>query len=323
MSHHLRPRTLLGVTVMTTSALLATACGTSAPATRTGAAKPVARSSGAVPRISANPELQRELRALEASYEGRIGAAAFDLGTGKAVGYRAHERFPFNSSFKAYACAAVLHKARTTDPGLLDRVQHWKPGEVPENSPETKEYTDTGMTPAQLCRAAITKSDGFAGNLLLKHIGGPAGLTRYFRSLGDPVSRLDRYEPGLTEWKPGEKRDTTTPAAAGGSLSRVTAGDALDPRDRTRLIGWLRGSLTGAERIRAGLPKDWTVGDKTGHGGASNYGSASDIAIAWSPGSPAPIIISIFANRNTKGVPDDPKVFAATATALAKALGRL
>ncbi|MEV0968341.1 class A beta-lactamase [Microtetraspora glauca] len=330
----------LGVAVMTMSCLLASACGTSATVTPTGAAPPAARTSGAVPaqttpppvaqdgsavpiRITPDADLRRKLRALEASYKGRVGAVAIDLGTGKAVGYRANERFPFNSMFKAYACAAVLRKARDTDPGLLGRVQRWKPSEVLPNSAETREHTGTGMTLAQLCRAAVTKSDGLAGNLLLKQIGGPAGLTEYFRSLGDPESRLDRYEPHLTRWKPGEKRDTSTPAAAAGSLSRLTVGDALDARDRKRLIGWLRGAVTGYERIRAGLPKDWTIGDKTGTGGSGNYGTANDIAIAWPPRSSAPIIISIFTNRSTNGVAADEKVIASTATALARALGRL
>ncbi|MFF5263800.1 class A beta-lactamase [Actinomadura viridis] len=311
--------------MLAASALLASACGTGAPAARTGAARPVAQTSRAVPavRFTADPGLQRGLRALEASYEGRIGAVAIDTGTGKAVGHRANERFPFNSMFKVYACAAVLRKARDTDPGLLDRVLRWKPEEVLENSPETKEYTDTGMTPAQFCRAAVTKSDGFAGNMLLRRIGGPAGLTEYFRSLGDPVSRLDRYEPHLTEWRPGEVRDTTTPAAAAGGLSRLTVGDALDAGDRHRLIGWLRGSLTGDARIRAGLPKDWTVGDKTGTGGANNHGTANDIAIAWPPGSSAPIILAVLTNRTANGVPHDDKVIASAAAQLARALGRL
>nr|BFE37595.1 PEN family class A beta-lactamase, Bpc-type [Actinomadura rugatobispora] len=308
---------------MAASALLAPACAANPPAAQTGAAKPVARTGALPSRITADPGLQRRLRALEVSYAGRIGAAAIDTATGKAVGYRAGERFPFNSMFKAYACAAVLRKARDTDPGLLDRVQHWKPGEVLENSPETKEYTDTGMTPAQLCRAAVTKSDGLAGNQLLKQIGGPAGLTGYFRSLGDPVGRLDRYEPDLTGWRPGEARDTTSPAAAAGALSRITVGDALHARDRERLVGWLRASVTGAERIRAGLPEDWTIGNKTGTGGAANHGTANDIAIAWPPGSSAPLVIAVFTNRNANGVPPDEKVIASTATALARALGRL
>lgn len=273
----------------------------------------------------ASLDLNKTLRQLEKSYEGRIGAVGIDLGTGRTVGHRADERFPFNSMFKVFACAAVLRKARTSEPGLMDKVVRWTPADMAEltaNSPETTEYTDTGMTPAQLCRAGITKSDGFAGNSLLKQIGGPHGLTRFFRATGDRTSRLDRPEPHLTEWKPGDVRDTTTPAAAARTFTKLTTGTTLHPRDRARLVGWLKASLTGTTRIRAGLPADWTVGDKTGTGGAKNYGTADDIAIVWSPGLDAPLVLSVFTNRN-RPIPNDDKVIASTATALAKALGRL
>ncbi|WUI03984.1 class A beta-lactamase [Spirillospora sp. NBC_00431] len=317
-------RLRLGVAALTTGALLggaAYAVGAAPGDTR--ALTPAAQTVGAG---TASADLNKTLQELEGSYNGRIGAVGIDLGTGKTVGYRAGERFPFNSMFKVFACAAVLHKARTSSPGLMDKVVRWTPGEVAElteNSPETLEYTDTGMTPAQLCRAGITKSDGFAGNTLLKQIGGPSGLTRYFRFTGDQVSRLDRPEPGLTEWQPGDTRDTTTPAAAARTFAKLTTGTTLHPRDRARLVGWLKASLTGANRIRAGLPKDWTVGDKTGTGGAKNHGTANDIAIVWSPRSNAPIILSVLTNRNTDNTPHDDKVIASTATALTKALGRL
>ncbi|WP_026313880.1 class A beta-lactamase [Actinomadura flavalba] len=287
------------------------------------AARPAERTSAAV---AANPGLDRALRALEKSYDGRIGAVGIDLGTGRTVGYRADERFPFNSVFKAFACAAVLHKARNGSPGLMDRIVRWTPSEVAElkeNSPETTEYTDTGMTPAQFCRAGITRSDGFAGNMMLRQIGGPAGLTAFFRAQGDRTSRLDRPEPGLTEWSPGERRDTTSPAAAARTFSALTAGGALHPDDRARLVGWLKATVTGDKRIRAGLPKTWTVGDKTGTGGASNHGTANDLAIVWPPGATAPIILSIFTNRTADNTPAEEKVIASTATALARALGKL
>ncbi|NDU72746.1 class A beta-lactamase [Actinomadura sp. DSM 109109] len=311
----------LGVAALTTSALvggLAYAVGATPGETRT---RPVAARTG-----EANPsDLDRTLQELEKSYDGRIGAVGLDLGTGRTVGYRAGERFPFNSMFKVFACAAVMRKARTAEPGLMDKVIRWKPADMAGltgNSPETTEYTDTGMTPAQLCRAGITKSDGFAGNTLLGQIGGPRGLTAFFRATGDGTSRLDRPEPYLTEWKPGEERDTTTPAAAARTFAKLTTGTTLHPRDRARVVGWLKASLTGAGRIRAGLPKEWTVGDKTGTGGAANYGTADDIAIVWTPGAAAPLILSVFTNRN-RPAPHDDKVIASTATALAKALGKL
>ncbi|HLM15083.1 MAG TPA: serine hydrolase, partial [Reyranella sp.] len=66
-----------------------------------------------------------------------------------------------------------------------------------------------------------------------------------------------------------------------------------------RLIGWLLGSKTGARRLRAGLPADWRVGDKTGTG---NNGTANDIAIAFPPGR-APILITAYYTEST--IPDD------------------
>ncbi|GAA3518671.1 class A beta-lactamase [Streptosporangium album] len=309
---------------MTASALLGGPAHAASAVTGETRTSSVAARTGS--NASSGSDLSKTLQELEKSYNGRIGAVGIDLGTGKTVGYRADERFPFNSMFKVFACAAVLHKARTSDPGLMDKVVRWTPAELAEltaNSPETTEYTDTGMTPAQLCRAGITKSDGFAGNTLLKQIGGPRGLTGFFRATGDQTSRLDRPEPRLTEWKPGEERDTTTPAAAAQTFTKLTTGKTLHARDRGRLVGWLKASLTGANRIRAGLPKDWTVGDKTGTGGAKNYGTANDLAIVWTPGSSAPIILSVFTNRNLNNTPNDDKMIASTATALAKALGRL
>ncbi|MGY0070723.1 class A beta-lactamase [Streptomyces sp. QTS137] len=322
MTAHLRLRP--GVAALTASALLGgLACAAGTVPGETSASGVAARTES---DAHSGLDLDRTLRELEKSYGGRIGAVGIDLGTGRTVRYRADERFPFNSMFKVFACAAVLHKARTDAPGLMDEVVRWKPAEMADltaNSPETIEYTDTGMTPAQLCRAGITKSDGFAGNMLLKQIGGPRGLTEFFRETGDRTSRLDRPEPGLTEWKPGETRDTTTPAAAARTFTELTTGKTLHARDRARLVGWLKASLTGANRIRAGLPEDWTVGDKTGTGGARNYGTANDLAIVWTPGSNAPIVLSVFTNRDSNGTPHDDKVIASTATALAKALGRV
>ncbi|QFG24276.1 class A beta-lactamase [Actinomadura sp. WMMB 499] len=302
---------------LTSAALLGVAaCGTAAAPARV--ARPATDTSDAA--------LRKTLAELENSHDTRIGAVGIDLATGETVGYRAGERFPFNSMFKVFACSAVLHEARTGRPGLMDEVIRWTPDDMAaltENSPETTEYTDTGMTPAQLCRAGITKSDGFAGNMLLKQIGGPSGLTAFFRSTGDRVSRLDRPEPYLTEWEPGRVRDTTTPAASARTFAELTTGTTLHPRDRARLVGWLDASLTGAERIRAGLPDDWTVGDKTGTGGAKNHGSAGDIAIVRPPGSTAPLILSVLTNRKTDDTPNDNEVIARTATALAEALGHL
>lgn len=256
------------------------------------------------------------LRELEDRFGGRIGAYVQDTGAGAAFGYRQGERFPLLSTFKAVAAAAVLRLARDTDPALLDKRVRWTPEDVLPASPVTSQFVDSGLLLAQVCDAAVTRSDNTAGNVLLREIGGPAGLTRYFRSLGDPVSRLDRTETELNAWEPGEIRDTTTPAAMGRTLRRLTMGTGLVPADRDRLNGWLVGNLTGAARIRAALP-GWLVGDKTGRG--QTYGTANDIAVAWSTRA-APLILAVYTNRHDRNGQVDDAVIAETARILRAAV---
>ena len=106
-----------------------------------------------------------------------------------------------------------------------------------------------------------------------------------------------------------------------GNPGGLTAGPALHPDDRTQLIDWMKATVTGAARIRAGLPADWVIGDKTGTAGV--YGAANDIAVAWPPGATKPLVIAIFTNRDAADGAADSTVIASTATILATALGRL
>ncbi|MFA1545248.1 class A beta-lactamase [Actinomadura chokoriensis] len=295
-------------------ALSAAGCGAdAAPAARDAVPQ------GDAPRLTPpQAEVTKQLTRLERTRQARIGAYAIDTGTGRTVSHRADERFAFASTFKAMACGAVLRKARQDAPGLLDQVVRYTKDDLVDYSPVTEKRVDTGMTVADLCHAAVTQSDNTAGNLVLKQIGGPAGLTAFFRSLGDAVSRSDRWETALNDWKPGEERDTTAPRRWAEDLRELTVGDALAPADRRRLIGWMKATVTGDARIRAGLPKSWTVGDKTGTGGT--YGTANDIAIAYPASGGAPLIIVVTANKQAPDAEADDKAVARTAGILAHAL---
>ncbi|MEV0590512.1 class A beta-lactamase [Nonomuraea cavernae] len=313
---HSRLRARLGASVLAISTAFVTVAGLGGSAGADTRPAPAARA------LTGAADVKKQLRELEISYQGRIGAFAIDTGTGKTISYRGGERFPSRSTFKAILCGAILAKARTTDPGLLNRTLRWTAREVVSDSPITElpENIKNGMTTERLCHATITVSDNTAGNVLLKQIGGPAGLTRYYRSLGDPIGRLDRWEPELNDWKPGEKRDTIKPASMARSLQKLTVGSTLHVQDRQRLNGWLRASITGTERIRKGLPPHWIVGDKTG-GGAGAYAPGSDIAVAWPP-TGAPVIIAVYTNRNDPAATMDNSVIAKTAALLVRGLGR-
>jgi beta-lactamase class A len=232
---------------------------------------------------------------LERRNGGRLGVAVLDTANGHRAGLRSDERFPLTSTFKFLAAALVLARVdRGQD--RLDRRIVFSADDLVTYSPVTKDHVGpAGMSVAEICKAAVTLSDNTAGNLMLASFGGPAALTAYARSLGDGLTRLDRIETALNEAAPGDPRDTTTPSAMLGNIQRLLVGDALSTESRQRLTQWLLDSKTGAKRLRAGLPSDWRVGDKTGGG---DNGTANDIAVAWPPGR-APILVAVYFTGST------------------------
>ncbi|MFE7156164.1 class A beta-lactamase [Streptomyces sp. NPDC057636] len=261
----------------------------------------------AAPAPEAGGDARRRLRALEAGYPGRIGVHALHTGTGAVLAYRAQERFAIASTFKVLAASAILHRAREQEPGLLDVLIRYGRDDLVAASPRTELHLETGMTVRELCDAAITYSDNTAANLLMRRIGGPAGVTAFARSLGDSVTRLDRWETDLNTNLPGDRRDTTTPAAMTEDLRALVLGDALHPLDRGQLTRWLVENTTGDKRIRAGLPPGWRVGDKTG---SPAYGGVNDVAVAWPPGGGAPLVVSVYTTRLDPDTPGEDRIAA-------------
>lgn len=233
----------------------------------------------------------QQFATLEATTKSRIGVAAIDLTTKRRVDYHAGERFIMCSTFKVLAVAAVLKRV---DAGKekLDRIILYSEAQLLEYAPVTRAHVkEGGMTLEALCAATISLSDNTAANLLLETIGGPKGWTEFARALGDESSRLDRMEPELNLAAPGDDRDTTTPAAMSQDLQRLLTSDVLSQESRARLEGWMVANETGAKMIRASVPKDWRIGDKTGRGKEA----ANDIAIVRPP-SGGPIFLAIYVN---------------------------
>jgi beta-lactamase class A len=210
---------------------------------------------------------------------GHIGVYAKNLKTGALLSWRAHERFLMCSSFKASLAASVLGRVDRGQ-ARMDELIAYGPADLMEWAPVAKQNLEKGaMSVGDMCAAAVELSDNTCANALLARFGGPPALTAFWRSIGDTVSRLDHNEPELNRTPPGDPRDTTTPAAMSGNLHKLILGTALSPASREHLTNWMLGCKTGDNRLRAGLPKDWRVGDKTGNNGKD---AAIDIAVTWS-----------------------------------------
>ncbi|AJT63201.3 Beta-lactamase [Streptomyces lydicus] len=255
-----------------------------------------------------------EFKKLERKFDARLGVYAVDTGTGREVAYNDGERFAHASTFKALAAGAVLRKYA---PSGMDKVIKYSKSDLVESSPITEKHIETGMTLRELCDAAVRFSDNTAGNLLFDALGGPKGLDAALAKIGDDATRMERREPELNRWAPGEQRDTSTPRALAKDLRAFVLGNLLGKGERAQLTKWLRTNTTGGELIKAGMPKDWKVGDKTGAG--STYGTRNDIAVVWRPHA-APIVVAILSHRNKAGAHYDNKLIAEAASVVADRL---
>jgi beta-lactamase class A len=251
------------------------------------------------------PETQTDrLRALEASAGGRLGVYIHDTNRRAGTGWRENERFAHCSSFKLSLAAMVL---RLADQRQLDltEVLHWEPRDMLTVSPVTEANIERGLSVEALAHATLVTSDNTAANVLLKRFGGPASLTAFWRTLGDTVSRLDRYEPELNVTPPGTELDTTTPIAMARTTTALVSGGALSSTSKAKLRAWMAEVRTGTQRIRAGFPPDWQSGDKTGTGIGKTKHTYVDIAYGQ-PAGRGSIIVTAYFEPATLVEPMDP-----------------
>lgn len=241
-----------------------------------------------------NQTIDNDFARLEKEFDAKLGVYALDTGSGKIIDYQADERFAYTSTFKPLAAGAVLKQNSFEE---LNETVTYTEDDLVTYSPITEKHVDTGMNLLEISEAAIRYSDNTAGNLLFNELGGPDGLEKAMREIGDNVINSDRTETNLNEAKPGDVRDTSTPKALATSLQAFALDDQLlSESKQDMLLEWLKTNTTGDSLIRAGVPEDWTVGDKSGAGG---YGTRNDIGIVWPPDR-EPIVIAILSNRDTE-----------------------
>ncbi|MFI4966182.1 MAG: class A beta-lactamase [Caulobacterales bacterium] len=275
----------------------------------------------ATPALAGWPALAAQAPAPLAAYEqatgGRIGLYAENLNTGAKLAWRADQRFVMCSTFKASLAALVLTRV---DRGreALEQMIPYGAADLQPYAPAARQNLAKGaMSVGDMCKAAVELSDNTCANLLLARAGGPPALTAFWRATGDRVTRLDHNEPLLNRTPPGDPHDTTTPAAMAGNLRRFVLGDVLSPDSRERLTGWMLHCQTGDNRLRAGLPRAWRIGDKTGNNGKD---AAGDIAVVW-PTSGSRLLICAYTRGGSPTPSQLDAVFAGIGRLVAQRLG--
>ncbi len=272
---------------------------------------------------TASPTFAADFADLEEQYDARLGVYAIDTGTGRVVEHRAGERFAYGSTIKALAVGALLHEKPRS---VLDQPVEIGEEDLVDGSPELEKAVADGqteLTVREVADAAVRYSDNTAGNLLFALLGGPEELQGVLREIGDDTTIVSRIEPELNEAVPGDDRDTTTPEALATTLRAFTLlpadGTAVnDGYARALLTDLMVRSTTGDDLIRAGVPENWEVADKSG---AAAYGTRNDVAVLRRADG-APIVVAVMSSKDDPDADsDDDLVADATRVAIASLVG--
>jgi beta-lactamase class A len=236
----------------------------------------------------AEQQLAAAIERIEQDLDARVGLVIRDSGSDWSVSHRADERFLMASTFKTLLCGAVLTRVDAGEIDLAEPIAITA-ADILDYAPITEAMVGNTMSVGDLCHAALDMSDNTATNLLIDRIGGPRNVTDFLRSIGDPISRLDRREPEVNTFAPGDPRDTTSPDAMVATMAALLTGDALSHRSRAQLVHWMSGGGVTGALIRASTPEGWHVADRSG---SADF-NRNIVAMVTPPDRP-PYFIAIF-----------------------------
>jgi len=253
-----------------------------------------------------------DLSALEGRHGGRLGFVL--QGPHGRLLWRADERFTYCSTFKLFLAAATLQRVARGEE-RLDRAILITAADMISHAPVTGPAVGASLTIQKLCEAAVTVSDNPAANILIREMGGLDAWRLWYSSIGDNITRVDRWEPELNIV--GNDLDTTTPAQAAHNLAWLIP-ELIGQIERPFLSLWLTMTNTGPGRVKAAAPAGWQVMHKTGTGSS---GPTNDIGYLRPPGG-KPMPIAVYFEATPASTPEQRDAVIADATRLAlKALG--
>jgi beta-lactamase class A len=227
----------------------------------------------------AQTPLQSRLQTIAAEAQGTVSMACAYVGVPPAVtapiagcAINLHGHPPMQSVFKLPLSMAVMHVLVETGRLTLDSPVRFEPRDriLPHTySPLQDKYPSAGVAVPlrELLRLAISMSDNAASEVLLRIVGGPQVVDKYIASLNVGGFQLRDGEGAMTADERLQYRNWWEPSSAIAVLAKLDTGKALNAADTAAVLGWMRETTTGPNRIKAGLPAGTVWRHKTGSSG--------------------------------------------------------
>jgi len=234
--------------------------------------------------MSGDDRLARGIEEIAAELGGTVGVAVRDVHRGRALDYRAGERFPSPIVIKVAILVELMARVEEGAARLEDRYALSDADKVPGSGVLSMLHPGMELTVEDLAHLMIVVSDNTASNVLVDRLGTDR-INARLATLGLRQTRMERKfydfearERGLDNWATaGELADLLT----GIERRRVVSPDACE-----KMLQIMRKQQHDT-RIPRLLPPDTPVANKTG----TITGVCHDIGIIYSPAGPLALAV--------------------------------
>lgn len=253
--------------------------------------------------------LHQRLKTLCDGSLGEIGVAVMQVESGQMVAVAGGEKLPLYSVFKLPLAIAVL-KGVEENRISLDKKIRVTPEDV---APGSQFNTDLWREPvektvAELLELSIVRSDNTSSDKLMELAGGPGAVTERMRAFGFSNIDIVNTVRGFTDHR--ENPNTGTAEDLALLLARLQRGDLLQQAQVSLLLGFMERARTGGERrLRANLPADTQVADKTGSGDDAT----NDVGLITLPGNQGHLAIAVLISGSKLSIDKQEKLIAEVA----------
>lgn len=280
--------------------------------------------------------LARAIHALWAGFDGRTGIAIARSDSDWIIEERGEELMPQQSVSKLWVAMAVMDAIDRGKMALDDSVTLTRADLTVFNQPIAASIGEGSFTTtvADLLDRQMRRSDNTANDFLMRKVGGPQAIRAFISAkglgaihFGPGEKYLQAKTAGLT-WRPeysdagafrtararlsDDKRtaamdayladppDGAAPMAIARALLRLKRGDLLLPSSTRYLLNLMSTSITGPQRLHAGVPAGWKFAHKTGTGQdfKGRIAGFNDVAVLTAPdGTSYAVVVMIADSR--------------------------
>lgn len=261
--------------------------------------------------------LRQEIQQIVSTKNAVVGVSIIGNNRKDILSVNGDSRFPMQSVFKFHIALAVLSEIDKGKFSFNQKIKIEKKDLLPNlYSPIRDKYPNgASLTISEILEYTVSASDNVGCEVLLRLIGGPQAIEKYFiKNKFKNVSIKFNEEQQQNDWNL-QFQNWTTPKAANEVLSSFyyNRKKLLSKNSYDFIWKIMKETETGKNRLKGQLPKETIVAHKTGSSGTNKTtgitAAVNDIGVVFLPNGQH-FFISVFVTNSKEDAATNEKIIA-------------